>query len=917
MTKASYAFSAFTAGEGSPRLAGRFDLSKYFSMCSTLENFTVMPHGGVNRRSGTQYVAEVKSSAASTRIIGFEFSTEQTYILEFGNQYIRFYKSGAQIRETAKNITAITKANPAVVTSSSHGFLNGEEVYISGVVGMVEVNNKAFKVADKTTNTFELQDMSSTDVNSSSYTTYASGGTAERVYTVTSPYLTAELFELQVAQSNDVMYIVHPNHAPRKLTRTGHTAWTLTEVAFELGPMMDENDTTTTLTSNGLTSSVTITASAVTGINDGAGFQTNDVGRLVKLFDGYAKITARNSTTEVVATVQTNADLRDELLPAYTASTISFKEGDPDSTNLEHNDRILDSDKKFIDEGFKVGQKITISGTSSNNKTCLIVAVTADTILVSPSDDLADEAASSGNTLTGTIEPSEEWSLGAFSPQTGFPSSVCFYEERLVLAGTTEEPQTLFFSESGGFEQFKEGSSDSDAMRYTIASQQVNIIRYLQPLRVLVVGTSGGEFAASASASGEPLTPTNVQIKRQTTYGASKVSPIQSGNAVLFLQRAKRKIRELVYNFDVDGYIAPDMTILAEHISEGGFDDMDIQQEPDNIIWAVRADGQLCGLTYRREEQVVAWHRHKLGGSFTGVHGTAASATYDHGIVESVASIPGDLDEDDVYVVVKRTVNSATKRYIEKLAPLNFGSDVADAIFVDSSLSYTGASNTLNGAINTTATTITLTSSSDFSASGAVKIGQEIISYTGNSSNQLTGCTRTVAGLNASHADDATVTQAVNSFSNLHHLEGQTVSILADGAAHPDATVSSGAITLSRYATKAHVGLNYQSTLKTMRIEAGSADGTAQGKVKRLHHATVRLYRSVGVKVGESATVNDLIPFRSSADRMDQPISLFSGDKQIEFDSGFDTDGFVTVIQDQPLPLTLLGIYIRLQTFDT
>jgi len=917
MAKASYAFSAFTAGEGSPRLEGRFDLSKYFSMCSTLENFTVMPHGGVARRSGTKYVAEVKSSSLSTRLIGFEFSTEQTYILELGNQYIRFIKSGAQIRETAKNITAITKANPAVVTSSSHGFENGEEVFISGVVGMTEVNSQNFKIANKTTNTFELQDMSSTNVNSSSFTTYASGGTAERVYTVSSPYLTAELFELQVAQSNDVMYIVHPNHAPRKLTRTGHTSWTLTEVAFELGPMMDENNTTTTLTTNGLTSSVTITASAVTGINDGAGFQTNDVGRLIKMLDGYAKITARNSTTEVVATVQTNADLRDELLPAYTAATISFAEGDPDSTALEHNDRILDSAKGFLDQGFKVGQKITITGTSSNNKTCLIVAVTADTILVSPSDDLADEAASSGNTLTGTIEATTEWSLGAFSPQTGFPASVCFYEERLVFAGTTEQPQTIFFSESGGFEQFKEGSSDGDAMRYTIASQQVNIIRYLQPLRVLVVGTTGGEFAASSSATGEPLTPTNVQIKRQTTYGASTVNPIQSGNAVLFLQRAKRKIRELVYNFDVDGYIAPDLTILAEHVSEGGFDDMDIQQEPDNIIWAVRADGQLCGLTYRREEQVVAWHRHKIAGTFTGVHGSLDSATYDYGIVESVASIPSDLDEDDVYVVVKRTINSTTKRYIEKLAPLNFGNDVADAIFIDGSLSYTGVTNTLNGEINTTATTITLTSSSSFSSSGAVKIGQEIITYTGNSTNQLTGCTRDVAGLNASHADDATVTQAVNSFTNLHHLEGQTVSILGDGATHPDKTVSSGAISLDRYVTKAHVGLNYTSTLRTMRVEAGSVDGTAQGKVKRLHHATVRLFRSVGVKVGESTTVNDLIPFRSSADQMDQPISLFTGDKQIEFDSGFDTDGFVTVIQDQPLPLTLLGIYIRLQTFDT
>ena len=161
------------------------------------------------------------------------------------------------------------------------------------------------------------------------------------------------------------------------------------------------------------------------------------------------------------------------------------------------------------------------------------------------------------------------------------------------------------------------------------------------------------------------------------------------------------------------------------------------------------------------------------------------------------------------------------------------------------------------------------------------------------------------------------VTQAVNQFTNLHHLEGESVSILGDGATHPDRTVSSGVIVLARYVTKAHVGINYQSTLKTMRIEAGSVDGTAQGKIKRLQHATLRLYRSVGIKVGESETKTDLIPFRSSSQRMDQAITLFTGDKQIEFDGGYDTDGFVTVIQDQPLPLTLLGIYVRLQTFDT
>jgi len=217
-------------------------------------------------------------------------------------------------------------------------------------------------------------------------------------------------------------------------------------------------------------------------------------------------------------------------------------------------------------------------------------------------------------------------------------------------------------------------------------------------------------------------------------------------------------------------------------------------------------------------------------------------------VVESVAVIPGDLNEDQVWLIVKRTVNGATVRYVEYLTPIDFGNNTSDAFYVDSGLTYSGSPAT------------------------------------------------TISGLN--------------------HLEGETVTILADGAAHADKTVSSGAVTLDRSASQVHVGLGYTSTLRTMRIEGGSVDGVSQGKVKRIHDVTVRLYETVGAKVGASASATDVIPFRSSADPMDQALGLYTGDKTIEFDNGYDTDGFVTVVQDQPLPLTLLGIYARLEVFD-
>ena len=651
---------------------------------------------------------------------------------------------------------------------------------------------------------------------------------------VATPYAHTDLAKLKFTQSADVMYLVHPDYAPRKITRTSHTAWTITEVDLLRGPMADDNTTTTTLLANGRTGSVTITASAST-------FVSSDVGRLVRLHEGFAKITNFSSATSVTATVQENADGRTELMPSYTATTISAHEGDPSTTGLEHNDRYQDTAGAFVSQGFKVGMKVTVSGfTDGNNNeaSAIVVKVTDDTLLLAPSSDLTDEAAGDSVTISGDLTASTDWALGAFSTVTGFPSAVAFYEQRLVFASTTEQPQTLFFSVGGSFEDFAAGVDADDALTYTLGSNQVNIIRYLQAGRVLLVGTSGGEFVVTSSEDA-PLSPTNAVVKRQATYGSADIQPVQVANVTLFVQRAKRKLRELVFDLNTDSYQAPDMTILAEHITETGIKEMSLQQEPDNVVWCVLENGKFVGMTYRREENVIAWHEHLIGGAF-------GSDAFGH--VESVATIPGDLNEDDTYLVVKRTIGGATKRYIEYFSSFDFGSDVEDAFFVDSGLSYSGSS--------------------------------------------------------------------VTSISGLDHLEGQSVSILANGATHPDKTVSSGAISLDFAVTKAHIGLNYSSTLQTMRIEAGGTEGTAQGKTKRIHEVVLRLFRTVGVKVGSSETELDRIPFRSSAQAMTAAIPLFTGDKEIEFRGGFDTDGFVVVQQDQPLPLTIIGIFPRLITFD-
>ena len=843
MAKANFAFSNFTAGELSPRLGGRTDLSKYYNGCNQLTNFLVHPHGGASRRPGTRYVAACKSASAKSRLVLFQFNTEQAYILEFFNNGFRIYKDGGQV----------TSGSPAAAVE------------------------------------------------------------------VTTTYTTAQLDALKFAQSADIMYVVHPDHPPRKISRTSHTAWTITDIDFQRGPLLDINVTDTTLTANARTgSSITISASAVTGINDGAGFTAGvDVGRIVKLHHGYAKITAVTNTTTVTATALENEDYIAELEPTYASNTISFKEGAPSTTNLEHNDRIIDSAKQFVKQGFVKGMTVTVSGASTggNNTDYLLVEVTEDTLLLSPSDDCADESASATITIVGKLEADTDWRLGAFYIGS-YPSTVAIYEQRLVFASTANQPQTLYFSTGGDYENFTPGVDADSALTYTIGSNTVDVIRYLSSSRALLLGTSGGEFAVRSSGTDEPLTPTNAQIKKQSAYGSADVQPVQAGNAVLFLHRALRKVRELTYSYNTDSYVAPDLTILSEHITENGVSEMAYQQEPDSIVWMVRADGVLLGMTYRREEQVVAWHEHKIGGTYTGTHGSFASATYDYGLVESVATVPS-ATEDELYLIVKRTVNGSTARYIEYMKSWDFGTDLQDAFFVDSGLTFTGETSTLSSGINATATTVSLADASAFTSSGVIEIGTEQITYTGKSTNDLTGCTR---GSNsttaATHSSGATVTQTADVLSGLSHLEGQTVDILEEGATHPDLTVSSGAITLQRETTKAHVGLPFTSTLQTMRLEAGATDGTAQGKIKRIDEVTVRLFRTVNALVGANATNLDRIAFRSGADAMDAAIPLFTGDKEIEMDAGYDQDGFVMVQQDLALPMTIISIIARAQTFD-
>lgn len=224
---------SFAKGELAPALYGRVDVAAYGIGLKTARNVFVRSYGGVSNRAGTEFIGPCKDHTYAPRLIPFSFKTSDAYMLVFGNQWMRVIRDGSFVLESDVTITGATQASPCVVTATAHGFSNGDDVYISGVAGMTRLNGRFFRVAGVTANTFQLMDqVSGSNIDSSAFAAYTSGGTVARVYTLTTPYVTADLTKLKYVQSADVMTLVHPGYAPRELTRTGHTSWTLTSITF-------------------------------------------------------------------------------------------------------------------------------------------------------------------------------------------------------------------------------------------------------------------------------------------------------------------------------------------------------------------------------------------------------------------------------------------------------------------------------------------------------------------------------------------------------------------------------------------------------------------------------------------------------------------------------------------------------------
>jgi hypothetical protein len=790
MPKASPIQTSFNAGELAPEVDGRVDIGKYVSACSRMENFFPLVQGPARRRGGTKFVAAVKNSNHRTWLAKFEFNTEQAYVLEFGDEYVRFFTD---------NGVLVYPSADAWVTST---------VYSVGDL-ITNGGNTYYCVTAHTAG--------ATFAGDSAYW-YQMPVTGE--YQIPAPWAVEDLintdgtFALDMVQSGDILYIVNSNYAPRKLSRLGATTWTITEFTPDGGPFDSyDPDETITVYASAQTGSVNLVAS-------GSIFTAQDVGRLFFL---------EQKKANAISSWQTGASITANDLRRYDGKTYkalnSATTGSipPSHTVGAEYDGNPGVQWEYQDPGYGWAQ-IT-SFTSATQVAATVISL------------LPDQTVTSGNATT-------RWAFGSWGSVPGYPSHVTFFRNRLVFARAID--RALWFSVAGDYEVFRDRDrggnvTASSSITMSVESDQSNKIQFLVPAQALIIGTAGGEYACSEQTDSEPFGPGNTKIVESSQFGSRGAKPVRVGESILFVQRSGRKLREVSYDALQFDYKSLDMSVLAPHMIPKGRSIVQLtyQKEPHSIVWIARDDGLLVGFTFNREQYTDppfgGWHRHMLGG---------------HGVVESIVSVPSpNNDRDDLWLIVRRTINGATTRYIEYMQPeYESGDAQEDSFYVDSGLTYIGA--------------------------------------------------------------------ATDTLSGFDHLEGETLDVLADGAAHPQVVVSSGTIELQRLSSVVHAGLPCPAKLATMRINAGSADGTAQGKTKRITDVSVRLLETLGGEMGPSDGELDELLFRSAADPMDNAPPLFTGDKTIQWPGGYETDGYIWYVNNQPMPVTIVALMPKVNTQD-
>ena len=869
---------------------------------------------------------------------------------------------------TTKTISAVNTGTETF-TSNTHGYANGTPVQVSATTTLPAplVAATTYYVINAAANTYQLSLTATgsaidiTTAGSGTITTnqvysvgnlVSSGGvnyyciasTAGNtppnatywyampagIYEIPNPYAEADLFDIHYVQSADVLTLVHPGYAPRELRRLGATTWTLSTISFA---STVTSPTGVSVTANrgealdliGFTTANPGVAQAVAPHGLAVGDPVYlDGGTWTNPFPDDYYIVSGVSGGDKFRVRSYNSGIELDTTSYGTWSSGGY---------VQFGDKSLDFTSYYVVTTIApngIDESEPSSAASANNN--LNAAGSSNTITWSSVTGAARyNIYKRQNGLYGLIGQTDlttftDNNIGpdmgitppiidtVFASAGNYPGAVSYFEQRRVFAGTTNAPQTMWMTRTGTESDisYHIPIQDTDRIAFRVAAREANTIRHIVPLTQLLALTSAAEWRISPVNS-DTITPTTISVRPQSYIGANNVQPSIVNNTVVYCSARDGHVRELGYSWQASGFVTGDLSLRSTHLFDNyDITDMCYSKAPQPLLWFISSTGSMLGLTYIPEQQVGAWHQHVTDGSF-----------------ESCAAV-AEGAEDRLYVVVKRTIGGVTKRYVERFASRQV-TNIENCFFVDCGLTYDGT--------NTTATTVTVTGSTylpsdtlTITASSAIfqfpststpptDINDAIV-MTDSAGNKyrlrIIGTTSTTVAtarvdvtLPAALRNTATTVWAFarDTIGNLSHLEGKTVSILADGAVMPQVVVASGQVTLQRASVLVHVGLPYESDLETLPM-ALQMEAFGQGRAKNVNEAFLRVYRSSGIFVGPD---NDNLTEakQRTTEPYGSPPGLKTDEIGVKLTPTWRQSGRIYVRQADPLPLTIVGLTLE------
>jgi hypothetical protein len=493
-----------------------------------------------------------------------------------------------------------------------------------------------------------------------------------------------------------------------------------------------------------------------------------------------------------------------------------------------------------------------------------------------------------------------------------YPATSSYWQQRHMFANTYTNTEKVWGSKSANFRNFSISSplQDDDAVTFTLAGNQVQPVQHMLSLGDFIILTESGEWNIKGDSDGV-LRPNAINARQEGYTGASSVAPVIITNSAIYIQARGSLVRDLRYDLTSNGYSGRDLSVFSAHLFENNtITAMDFQQVPNSIVWLIRDDGTLLGLTYLREHEIWGWHRHDTDG-----------------VYEDVCCVPEGV-EDAVYVIVKRTINGVTKRFIERFYSRKVTDIAIDARFIDCGLTYDGR--------NVGATTMTVSGGTEWEHdedliinasagffvagdvgnmmvlnSGADSISLVVTSYTSTTQVHANPIRTVPASLRAVAVTNWA--KAVDSLTGLSHLEGKSVAILGDGNVvangvdAPTFSVTGGTLTLSRPYVIIHVGLPYLSDIETLDLDPASGPASQRPNPKLVRSVTLDVQDTRGIWAGPDFDNLLEAKQRDNAD-WGVPVTAKTGKIDVGVSSTWDDNGRVCVRQKDPLPITILAV---------